>query len=373
MTVPPTLKPFNRRTVLRGIAAGTIAAPLVLRHVNAQGLRKVTFTLSWLPEGFFAWAFVAKAKGFWKEQGLDVTISRGNGSIPAAQAIAAKQFDFGVSNSSAVVLLASQNLELKSLGMVDYESSMGVGILDETPIHVPKDFEGKKVAQTLASSDAAFFKPFAAANGVNIDAVQLLNMDARVRNQALVEKKVDAITGFASSIIASIAASGTKVRLMMYSDYGVSVYGDLVLLTTPDRVEKEPELCQQMADGLFGGLKFSLTNAAESEEIFLEQVPETKLASHGREFAHLGMAVQRFNILASQDPQKNGLGWVDMDKLAGAAGFIMKYQAAPEAKTPDLAALFTNQFAGKVTLTPAEWETASKDTAFIAGSLHNKA
>jgi ABC-type nitrate/sulfonate/bicarbonate transport system substrate-binding protein len=362
----------SRRGVLKGIAAAALAAPALPRLVNAQGLRKVTFTLSWLPEGFFAWAFVAKAKNFWREQGLDVQISRGNGSLPAAQNVAAGQFDFGVSNSSAVILLASQGLQLRSLAMVDYESSMGVGILDSSPIRTPKDLEGKKIGQTLASSDAAFFKPFCVANKVDMNGMQLLNMDARVRNQSLVEKRVDAITGFASSIVASIAASGTKVRMMMYSDYGVSVYGEDALIVRPATVEKDPQLCQQFTTGLLEGLKFSLTNSDEAEKLFLDAVPETKLTAHGQEFARLGMAIQRFNVLAFQDPQKHGLGWVDHNKLGQATRFIMKYQAAPNATAPDVDAIFLNRFAGQVKLSPKEWDKARADTAFISGYLHNK-
>lgn len=362
----------SRRTVVKGIAAAALATPALPRLLNAQGLRKITFSLSWLPEGFFAWAFVAKAKNFWREQGLDVQISRGSGSLPAAQAVAAGQFDFGVSNSSAVILLASQGLRLRSLAMLDYESSMGVAVLDASALRVPKDLEGKKIGQTLASSDAAFFKPFCVANNVDTSHMQLLNMDARVRNQGLVENKVDAITGFASSIVASIAASGTKVRLMMYSDYGVSVYGDIVLIATPAMIDKEPQLCQQFTTGLLGGLKYSLTNSPESEEIFLNEVPETKLTTNGREFARLGMAVQRFNVLASEDPQKNGLGWVDHDKLEQATDFIMKYQAAPDAKRPAGADLFLNRFVGQVKLSPNEWDKSRADTAFIASVLHNQ-
>ncbi len=372
MSNPRSLRSLDRRSLLQAAGASMLAMPALPKLVNAQGLRKVTFTLSWLPEGFFAWAFVAKAKGFWKEQGLDLQLSRGNGSLPAAQAIANAQFDFGVSNSSAAILLASKGLQLRSLAMLDYESSMGVGVLDSSDIKAPKDLQGKKIGQTLASSDAAFLKPFCDANHVDMSGMQLLNMDARVRNQSLVEKKVDAITGFASSIVASIAAGGTKVRLMMYSDYGVSVYGDIALLTTPAMVEKDPDLCQRVTTGLLNGLKYTLTNAADSQAIFLNEVPENKLTAHGAEFAKLGMAVQRFNVLASDDPKKNGLGWVDEAKLGTATDFIMKYLASADATRPDPKTLFLNRFVGPVTLTPAEWEKAAADTAFIASSLHNK-
>ena len=45
--------------------------------------------LAWLPEGSYAYAFVARAKGFWRSRGLDVEIARGFGSFTSAQAVAA--------------------------------------------------------------------------------------------------------------------------------------------------------------------------------------------------------------------------------------------------------------------------------------------
>ncbi len=363
----------SRRVVLKSLAASSLAAPSLPKLVNAQGLRKTTFALSWLPEGFNAWSFVARAKGFWRDQGLDVQISRGNGSMSAGQALVAGRLEFGVSNCSPVILLASQGAELRALAMLDYDPLMGVAVLDESTIKSPKDLEGKTIGQTLASSDTPFFKPFCAANNVSTSDMRLLNIDAKIRNQALVERKVDAVTGFASSIVATIEASGAKVRMMNYADDGISAYGDLVLTTQPDRVEKDSDLCRRFTAGLLNGLKYTLTNSAEAEEIFMNEVPETKLTANGRQFTRLGMAIHRFGVLASTDPQVHGLGWTDHDQLEQAIDFILKYQGTPNAKRPHSKEIFLNTFLGNVTLTPAEWEKTRADTAFIAGALGKKA
>jgi ABC-type nitrate/sulfonate/bicarbonate transport system substrate-binding protein len=96
-----------------------------------------------------------------------------------------------------LILLSNKNVDLRSTAIVDYEPTMGVClVLDQDT----QGSEGKRVGQTLASTDD-HFGPFCEKNGVDIKKVQLLNMDARVRNQALVEGKVDAITGLASSML----------------------------------------------------------------------------------------------------------------------------------------------------------------------------
>ncbi len=92
----------------RSLLLGSLAAPIVMtRRVHSQERRKVTFTLPFLAEGNNAYAFVAKANGYWDELGLDVAIRRGYGSIAAAQAIGAGQFQLGLAVPSAAIQQAA--------------------------------------------------------------------------------------------------------------------------------------------------------------------------------------------------------------------------------------------------------------------------
>ena len=362
----------SRRTAVKAAAGAVIGLPALLRVTNAQGLERVRVTLPWLPEGSYAYAFVAKAQGFWRKRGLDVDIARGSGALAAAQAIAQGQFDLGMSTAGALVLLANKGVDLHSIAIVDYEPTMAIAVPNLSPIRQPKDLEGRKVGQTLASTDAPFFAPFCRQNGVDISKVQLLNMDARVRNQALVEGRVDAITGLASSILAAIGASGTAVRFMLYSDYGLVLYGNVALLVPPKTIEARPAFCQAITDGLLEGLKFTLTKPAEAQEVFLGAVPELKMTATGPRFAQLGMGVQRFSVLAGPDAKTNGLGWANLQRLEQMTDFVMQYQAEPGSRRPDIPARFGNRFIGAVRVTDEEWATAQKETEWVAKLLGKK-
>jgi NitT/TauT family transport system substrate-binding protein len=365
---------FSRRTALKTLAGATLASPALLRVTNAQGLQRLKFTLPWLPEGSYAYAYAAKAGGHWRERGYDVEISRGYGALAAAQAIAQGQFDLGMSTAPGLILLSNKNVELRSTAIVDYEPTMGVCVLGNSPIKVPKDLEGKRVGQTLASTDAPFFGPFCEKNGVDIKKVELLNMDARVRNQALVEGRVDAITGLASSMLGAIGASGKEVRFMLYSEHGLVLYGNVVVTVTPKLLAQNENLCRAISEGLLAGLKFTLTHPAEAQDMFLNAVPELKMTSTAAEFARLGMGVQRFSVLAgSADAKVHGLGWANQDRLDAMTDFVLRYQAAPGAKKPDLATMFPNRFIGSVKLSDAEWTAAEKETTWVAQKLGKSA
>jgi len=216
--------------------------------------------------------------------------------------------------------------------------------------------------------------PLLAAQGVDIKKVQLLNMDARVRNQALVEGKVDAITGLASSMLGAIGASGKEVSFMLYSEYGVVLYGNVAVTVTPKLLDQNADLCRAITEGLLAGLKFTLTRPSEAQDLFLNAVPELKMTSTAHEFARLGMGVQRFSVLAGgADAKAHGLGWANHDKLDAMTDFVLRYQAEQGAKKPDLAMMFSNRLIGNIKLSEGEWSAAEKETTWVAQKLGKSA
>jgi NitT/TauT family transport system substrate-binding protein len=368
----PARPSLTRRRALQGLA-GAIAAPAFLRHVNAQGLTKLKFTMSWLPEGTFAYVYAAKMQGFWRNRGLDVDVSRGFGSLASAQALAAGQFDFGMSTVDATVVLATKGVDLRCLGMLDYIPTMGVAVLQNSSIKTPKDLEGKTVGQTVASSDAAFFPAFCAKAGVDYSKIKVVNIDAKIRNQTLVEKRVDAITGIATSIIPAVTSSGGDVRYLLYSDYGLPLYGNINLLARPQTMKASPDLCHAVTDGLMEALKFTLLNPDEAQSIFIKAVPELSMSANAVPFVRLGMDIQRFTVAGVQDTKHGGLGWTDQTKVRNMANDVMKYETDMGSIKPDIATIFSNQYAGKVKFTDAEWAALQKNTPTIATLLKAKA
>ena len=73
----------TRRTLLHGLGAASALGALS-RPALAQGASKVSFTTSWIPEGPNLFAYVARDKGFWTKNGLDVSVARGSGSGSAS-------------------------------------------------------------------------------------------------------------------------------------------------------------------------------------------------------------------------------------------------------------------------------------------------
>jgi NitT/TauT family transport system substrate-binding protein len=348
-------KAVSRRRFLRTAATTTAVAGLATRFPMpaVAAPRTVKFTLAWLAQGSSLFTYVARGKGFLKSRGIELEIARGFGSVAAAQSIAGGQFDFGIVTAPPVVLSVAKGLPLTSLAVCDYDSTMGVGVLEDSPIKTPQDLAGKRIGAVPTSGEYPFFPAYAKKVGFDLKSVELVHMDNKVVELALMEKQVDAIMGFGSSSLPVILSKKVPVRWMLYSAAGLRTYGQTIA-TQPKTLEQDPALCEAVVDGLLEGERYSMLNPDESMEMFFKEVPEISLNPSGREFTRIGLGMWHFQI-DRPEPRDRGLGWADDAVFSEMTDLVMTYLATPEMKRPTNAALFTNRFAGKYKLTAAEW------------------
>jgi ABC-type nitrate/sulfonate/bicarbonate transport system substrate-binding protein len=189
--------------------------------------------------------------------------------------------------------------------------------------------------------------------------VQIVQLDSKVRDRSLTEKLVDAVSAFGSSTIPALASTGSDVRFMLFKTAGVEFYGQS-LTTQPSRVKSDPALCQAFVDGAMEAIRFVMTDPEEALDIFLKANDEVSMTSSGKDYARIGLGLTNLTNLVPELIQ-NGLGWADPAKVKAQTELVLQYAAGPDAKMPDLAQLFTNQFVGKVKLTGPALAAARKN------------
>ncbi|MFZ2004171.1 MAG: ABC transporter substrate-binding protein [Stellaceae bacterium] len=348
---------ITRRRVLAaaGLTAAGIAAP---RLVYAQNVKQIKFTLPWVADGSNLFAFVAKEMGFWDKHGLDVAISRGSGSVAAAEAVGSGRFDFGMAAPLAAILQTVKGLSLVALAACAYDATMGVAVLDDGPIRSPKDLEGHKMGSTVTSGEYPFLPAFAEKAGFDLSKVTIVQVDNKVRDPLLPQHNVDAISGFATTFMADYIATGVKAHAMLYSHYGIPNYGNAVL-TQPQRLAEAPELCGAFVDGMLNGLKVTLLDPEGAIKILLKAAPELALSATARDQIKVGTGLMVY-VSARDLIKAHGMGYFDPKDFEVQTDLVMKYLAKPDDKRPDVATMMTNKFAGQIKLTDAEWATAQK-------------
>lgn len=352
----------SRRRVLALAGASAAAASVgIPRLVYAQNVKPVKFTLPWVADGSNLYSYVAKEMGFWEKHGLDVSIARGSGSVAAAEAIGAGRFDFGLSAPLAAILQTVKGLPTMALAACAYDAAMGIGVPGDSPIKNPKDLEGKKMGSTVTSGEYPFLPAFAEHAGFDLSKVTIVQVDNKVRDSLLPQGNVDAISGYATTFMASYMGSGFKARAMLFSQFGIPNYGN-ALLTQPQRLTEAPELCGAMVDGLLQGLKATLLDPPGALKILLKSAPELALSNTAREQVKVGTGLTVY--VAGKDIIKaHGMGYFDPADYDKQIDLVMKYLAKPDDKRPDAASMMTNRFTGQLKFTGDEWASVKKFAA----------
>jgi NitT/TauT family transport system substrate-binding protein len=251
-----------------------------------------------------------------------------------------------------MVKLADDGLPLVCIGMVAHVSQLGILSLKESNITQPKDLEGKTLGTTSGSADYALWPGFVAATGIDADKVKINIVGPELRLRLLTDKKIDAIGSVYGSDAPIFLSRGIPYNLMLHAKYGLDMYSNAIVVHR-DRVASSPEQCQALLDGAMAGLKYSFLEPEKTTDIHLDMVKEYEGASADRNFVKYGVLINTATGLAPYLGEK-GLGYMENERVAGTQDKIAKYLGVKSAQDPS--ALYTNKFAGKVTLTAAEWQ-----------------
>ena len=347
---------ISRRTWLGGVSAA-IATPYVLKHGRVlAATTDLKFALPWIPHGGYAFLFAAKKLGLWSNSGLNIQIDRGYGSGETCKRVALGQYDYGLADFATMVKLADDGLPLVCVAMVDHVSQLGILSLKESGITKPKDLEGKTLGTTAGSADYALWPAFVAATGIDAGKVNINIVGPELRLRLLTEKKIDAIGSVYGSDAPIFLSRGIPYNLMLHAKYGLEMYSNAIIAHR-DRLKDNPEEVRQLVDGALEGLKYSFLEPDKTTVIHLEAVKEYDGASSDRDFVKYGVLINTATSLAPYLAE-HGLGYMDDKLVAATQDKIVKYLGVKAVRDPS--ALYTNQFAGKVKLTPDQWKTVDE-------------
>ena len=92
-----------------------LIAATVLMSAPAAALDKVSFRLNWYFGGAHSPFQLGLERGYYRDEGIDLTINEGRGSANTVQVVAAGSDTFGLADSSSVVATAAKGAEIKSV------------------------------------------------------------------------------------------------------------------------------------------------------------------------------------------------------------------------------------------------------------------
>src|SRR6201999_273166 len=185
--------PTLARLARIGILAGSV---LVAGSAFAQ--TPIKFSLDFKFEGPAAPFVVAVDKGYFKAEGLDVTIDTASGSLEPITRVASGPYDMGFGDINSLIKFRDGNpgTPIKAVFMLYNKPAFSIVGRKSRGVTAPKDLEGKKLGAPPPDGAYAQWPIFTQANGVHPTKVPVVSVGFPVREPMLASGEVDAITGF---------------------------------------------------------------------------------------------------------------------------------------------------------------------------------
>jgi ABC-type nitrate/sulfonate/bicarbonate transport system substrate-binding protein len=282
-----------------------------------------------------------------------VDIALGTGSPPAAQAIAAGQFDMGLVSAAALIQQVARGLNLTAIATCMYDATMAIAVPANSPIRTAKELEGRRLGANPRGLDFAFWPAYARLAGVDTGRVTIQQLDPAVLERTLSQGQVDAVTCVAASSLPTFQSLNFPVRFMMWKDAGLQFYHNTIV-TRPEVVASRASVVEAATDALLEGLAFTLRDPEAALAAFVRQRPEIGISDAARGSARLGQGLMAVTV-AQPEAVENGLGFTDIAKANRMIDTVMQYSVEGGTR-PNVEALYTNRFAGRIRLSAAEWE-----------------
>ncbi len=225
--------------------------------------QKVSIQLSWLHQFQFAGFYMAKEKGFYKDDGLDVEIKEFTFDLNRATYIGAKKADFGIGRSSLLIEKANGE-DVIALGAIYQKSPLMLLVTKDSGIHHLSDLKNKRVMITDDAKDTVAIMAMLNANGININDIKIQQHSFNFHD--LIDNKTDAMASYISNEPISLENNNIEYKIFHPKDYGFDFYGD-ILYSSSLYIKNNPKLTKDFFDSSMEGWKYAFENINETVEV----------------------------------------------------------------------------------------------------------
>ncbi len=241
-----------------------VLALAALGPVWAAGPQKVTLQLKWAHQFQFAGYYAAQVKGFYRAEGLDVTLLEASPTRLPLPMVESRQAEFGVSDLE-VFQAYLQGRPLVALGVVFQHSPNVLLALRASGIHRPSQLAGRAL---MCQGDQGLVETRAllASEGIHLDRLRQVPHSWNLDD--LIQGKVDLITAYSTNEPFLLKQRGVDWVQLRASDYGIDFYGDL-LFTTQGFAKDHPTATEAFRRASFKGWDYAMDHAEEIIEVIL--------------------------------------------------------------------------------------------------------
>jgi NitT/TauT family transport system substrate-binding protein len=303
-----------RLVCLAAAAAGSIAGA-------AQAQTGIKLSLDERLEGPAALFLLPQDRGYYRSEGLDVTIEEGASALDPITRVASGGTELGFADINAVIRYRDQNpaAPIKTVFMLFNKPPFAIVGRKSRGISDPKSLEDKKLGAPPVGASYDQWPIFAKLNDIDVAKVTVEKISVPVRAPMLAAGQLDAVLGYSYRVYVDLKDRGVPVDdlvLLPMANYGLKLYGSAIFVNSKFAAER-PDAVEAFLRAFLKGLKDTIRTPSPAVDSLL------KRADFGKkevELERLRMLI-RDNIV-TPEVRANGLGTIDPARLNEAINQI---------------------------------------------------
>ena len=306
------------------LAAAALAAPLdqAFAQGAAPSLTKLVFSLDFIPLGRHAPWYAALAEGYFKDEGLDVSIIPSQGGAQVIQNVASGTADMGFMGVPEVAIARATGAPIKMVAVNYQKIPIAVFSLESgANVRTIKQLEGLTLGSGSGSFTPKILQGFMAEHELDPSKLTVADITPAARASALLTKQVPSIEFFAMAKPGlEQAADSVHEKLQAYlpADNGLELYSNGIGVTE-QYLAKNPDVVRKFVRAALKGWKFALDNPAKAAQDEIKYIPSLK-----PEVIEAEIGVVR-DLSVTPDVEQHGFGWFDPAKIKENVDFVVKY------------------------------------------------
>ena len=255
---------------MKKLIAGAFLAAMA---TGAQAADDVTLQLKWVTQAQFAGYYVAAAKGFYEEEGLNVTILPGGPDVAPTQVIAGGGADVVVDWMPSALAAREKGLALVNIAQPFKSSGMMLTCLKESGVATPADFKGKTLGVWFGGNEYPFLN-WMNKLGLKTDGTDVTVLKQGFNVDPLLQKQAACVSTMTYNEYWQVIDAGVKPEdlvVFKYEDEGVATLED-GLYVMEDKLA-DPAFEDKMVRFVrasMKGWKYAEANSDEAAMIVLE-------------------------------------------------------------------------------------------------------
>jgi len=299
---------------------------------SAAVMEKVTLRLAWVYDMAEVGILVAKEKGYFAKEGLDVAIEPGGFGLDPIKLVATGSNDYGIGGAGNLLLGRAQGVPIVAIAAEFQNTPVGFVTRKDSGITSFAAFKGKRVGiQTGADTDV-LYRALLAKNGMTSKNVK--EVPIQFDMGPFVNNMIDVLPGYVTNQPITLKGKGFETNVITAASQGLSYYGN-VFFTTEKTLKDKPEQVARFIRAVRAGWTDALANKTDAI---------ATLRKYTQEFDPKDLDQIYDAVMPFIRPDEQGVPLLGMSQVRweNTAGVLVSAGLVKQA--PELSASYTLQF-----------------------------